>query len=448
MGGLNAIPEQIRRFFGGIRMPRTDRNRLLLSVALALLLHGVVFLLIPGPESLERPPFDAPLYVSFDPLPAEIDTAEDPPQDPIPEPVPDDPVPPPPPPPPPPPSEPELSGGPIAQTGPGSAPAERAPAPSPTPPAEAAPAPPPEPTPAPDSTPAPEPSPAPPPEPRPVPEPRRAPPPEPAPTPEPAPAPPPEPRPTPPPEPAPSPPPEPTPTPEPAPAPPPEPTPAPAPPRQAPTRTVDRGALTAPETRDPEDTQLQQELQILYDWQQQYREEIAEWEALQQERLAAADAVTPQPDASSPVNFFESQLASVLAAIRDTNRNVLTVTEGSAPGDPARAPSSPGPTGGDGSGILVESPGGVRHRIHGSSPDLTGISLPAGFPPEYPVRVVFSVNSRGEVVAAAASPPTPSHELNARIRDAVQGWRFETVTAGSPLVEGSVTIIVETAARR
>ncbi|TVR74323.1 MAG: hypothetical protein EA427_01180 [Spirochaetaceae bacterium] len=198
------------------------------------------------------------------------------------------------------------------------------------------------------------------------------------------------------------------------------------------------------------ETMLQQELQVLYDWQREFSRELADWEREQQERLAATDSAVPTPDASSPVNFFEAQLASVLAAIRDSDRNVLTVTDSGAPGVPAgpAGPDAPGDSPGDGSGIVVETPGGTRHRTRGSSPDLSGIALPAGFPTEYPVRVTFTVNSRGEVVSAGPSPPTPSGDLNARIRSAVQGWQFEAVSPGSPLVEGSVTIIVETATRR
>ena len=394
---LRSLPDTIR----AMRLPRTDRNRLLLAVGLAVLMHLVVFLLVPGPQLPEQRPFEVPLYVSFDPLPAEIDPEA--PAEPDP-PVPDPPQPAPPPEPDPVPATPDLAReepGPIASADPATPPAERAPA-------EPAPTPPPEPSP------------------EPVPE---TPPREPAPAPEPAPVP----------EPAPQPPP-PDPEPEPAPAPPP---PLPPPP---PERTVDRDALRSPATTTITETQIQQDLQVLYDWQQEFRQELADYEALQQERLTAAESVAPQPDTTSPVNFFEDQLARVLAAIRDSDRNVITVTEGRAP-VPGAEPDDPDAAAGDGSGIAIESAAGTRRRTSGTSPDLSGLALPPGFPAEYPVRVVFTVGSSGEVVTATPSPPTPSQELNDRIRTAVQRWRFEPAP-GSPPVQGSVTIIVETSTIR
>ncbi|TVR66843.1 MAG: hypothetical protein EA427_15540, partial [Spirochaetaceae bacterium] len=92
--GIVALAKELWREIRGAHLPRTDRNRLLLSVALALIIHGILFLLVPGPAALEPVRFEAPLYVSFDPLPEERALEPDPPPPPPP------PSPPPPPPPP------------------------------------------------------------------------------------------------------------------------------------------------------------------------------------------------------------------------------------------------------------------------------------------------------------------------------------------------------------
>lgn len=208
---------------------------------------------------------------------------------------------------------------------------------------------------------------------------------------------------------------------------------------------MDRGSLLEPATTADED-RLERELEVLYDWQQQVQQELAAYEEQQQQRLSATDSAAPTPTVSTRENFLANQLTQMLTAIRETSRNVITV------GDPNGPPATPGPgaqerSGGDGSGIVVDAPGGARSRISGSSPDLTGLSLPPGFPAEFPVRVVFSVDPRGEVLSPRLSPVTPSAELNNRIQNAVRDWRFEPAQ-GSSSVQGSVTIIVETSTRR
>jgi hypothetical protein len=449
----NSVPDKILGLFRSVRamvarwarlvgallreadVPQSDRKRLYLAVGIALGIHILGFLLIPGLQTIQPRPFETPLYVTFEPTPDDTVDLAEPELPPEPDPVPDDPAiePPDAPPepvgridPPTPPDSPtreepdrtepaELAGGDTAP--------DDAVASVPARPPEAAP------------TPAPA---------RPDPDPSQPPSPEaaPAPVPEPSPAP--------------------------APAPPPadpEPVAPPPPPpivQQEPEwtgeqaqRRFDPDALRAPSPTPGVDTAvLEEDLRVFYQWQENFEAELRAYEEEQDERFSGDELGTTRPDAAPGESELARQLSRMLAAIRDASNNVVTATEGEDGSDRPGASPSDDPTGpdgpeagGDGSGVSVGSGTGTRYRVSGGSPDLRGLSLPAGFPAEYPVQVVFSVNSFGGVTQVRLSPPTPVSELNRRIREAVERWQFQTAP-GSSSVNGSVTIIVETTTRR
>lgn len=402
---LRRISDRIRLVvarFPEVHLPVSDRKRLLLAVVLALLIHGIIFLMVPGPAERDFQPFDAPLYVRFDPLPDQPEPVAEPESvpelEPELEPAPHESTPPEP--------EPEAEPEPVTpdliggETDPVTAAIpERAPDPAPVP----APSPSPRITPQPPADSAP-----------------------PAAGLQPAPE-------------APS---------ESAPAPVPS-SPDPAPPaREAPTRTVQRGDLrSAPSAVD--DRRLATDLERFYDWQKQFSEELADYQ--RQQDAVRSDAIESTPreqEISGTETFIADQLNRILDAIRTADRNVITLRDDNGPESPGSDhDTATADDRGDGSGIEIDTPGGTRRRVTGSGLDLREVSLPAGFPAEYPVRVVFRVNAQGEVFSARPTPPTPSVELNSSISTAVEQWRFEPAPGSSP-VEGSVTIIVDTATRR
>lgn len=213
-------------------------------------------------------------------------------------------------------------------------------------------------------------------------------------------------------------------------------------------RTVDRAALAAGTETATATRRLEEELQQFYQWTEEFREELAEWEADQARRADAALSEAPPPAAHQ--TDLERALADFIQAIRDQSTNVVSATP---PGE--RAPGDNGPRDAmETSGVAIEGPGGRRLRVAGSAPDLRGLQLPAGFPPTYAVNVTFQVDQRGDVVVAAVVPPTPYPELDQRIASVVRSWRFQPApagagtTGGSSFVSGSVTIVVETAARQ
>ncbi|SIQ83915.1 TonB family C-terminal domain-containing protein [Alkalispirochaeta americana] len=352
---------------GPIRLPSSDRARFALALALALVLHGVLFFLFPSLDARDMEVLEPPLYVTFDPLP------EVPPQEPSPDPEEE---------PPPPPPEDLSPESPLQEE---EAPEKKdsppAPPPSPSPPVPA------------DDPPAP-PS-----------------------APEPA-------------------------QPDPVPPPPPP----PPPPRE---RSFDPNALREAPARE-DAPRVEQEIAELYQWQQEFQETLAAHDQEQQERLSATESL-PEQERSALRRSFSEELSRMLAELRQTGEQVVTSADLETPDAVSDQPRDRA----DSSGISIPAQdrsrdtgsGGRRLRVGGGSPDLQGLALPAGFPPEYPVRVIFSVNARGEVISARLAPPTPSDALNQRIRRAVQEWRFEP-SEGSPPVEGSVTIIVETKARQ
>ncbi|MFO8042527.1 MAG: hypothetical protein R6U25_04925 [Alkalispirochaeta sp.] len=65
---------------------RRERDRLLVAIAAAVLVHGVVFVVVPFSGLAERDRLDPPMYVALDPLPPE--QAEEP-AEPEPEPEPE-----------------------------------------------------------------------------------------------------------------------------------------------------------------------------------------------------------------------------------------------------------------------------------------------------------------------------------------------------------------------
>ncbi|HKK49511.1 MAG TPA: TonB family protein, partial [Alkalispirochaeta sp.] len=186
---------------------------------------------------------------------------------------------------------------------------------------------------------------------------------------------------------------------------------------------------------------LEQEISALYDWQSQHQEELEAWRERQEERSSRVDSEQSPDDARAADDTALAQrLSDLIEGIRAASSNVVD-SDDSAPRQSAQEDESSG----DGSGIEVEGDSGSRVRLRGAAVDLSSVSLGAGFPPDYPVQVRFTVNAAGTVIDARLQPPTPEPELNRAIEDAVEDWRFQPAPTGQTgLVEGFVTIIVQT----
>lgn len=182
---------------------------------------------------------------------------------------------------------------------------------------------------------------------------------------------------------------------------------------------------------------VESQMDQFYRWQRRNEAELAEWRARQAAR--ATDPAATAADTTREDSVFADALARTVEAIRSASSNVVDTA------DPTPDPVSDETTGGDGSGIAVDGPGGARHRTRGAAVDLQGVTLQPGVPPEYPVQVRFRVGADGRVTDARVFPPTPETDLNTAIEEAVGNWRFQP--ASDPTAEavtGFVTIIVQT----
>jgi TonB family protein len=224
------------------------------------------------------------------------------------------------------------------------------------------------------------------------------------------------------------------------------PPPPPPPPRRSEFSSLRGELAAAPDGR--EDSFLEGQIASLYDWQAEWRDQLAAWEDRQAAQTApqADDGASRDTAASTESDsFLASELDRLISGIRSSSDNVVEAAGPgvAAPGDSAT--DADDGTSGDGSGITVEDGGGTRRRVSGAPVALDNVSLGAGFPPEYPVSVRFSVDAAGRVFSAEVRPPTPEPELDAAILRAVRTWRFEAAaTSGAPPARGTVTIIVQT----
>lgn len=224
------------------------------------------------------------------------------------------------------------------------------------------------------------------------------------------------------------------------------PPPPPPPPRRSEFSSLRGEFAAAPD--GGEDSFLEGQIASLYDWQSEWQDQLAAWEERQATQAASpVDGDTSRDAAASSESdsFLSRELERLIAGIRSSSDNVV---EAAAPGASTTGDSaspSDDDASGDGSGITVEDGGGTRRRVSGAPVALQGISLGAGFPPEYPVSVRFSVDATGRVYSAEVRPPTPEPELDEAILRAVRTWRFEgAASPGAPPVRGTVTIIVQT----
>ncbi len=221
------------------------------------------------------------------------------------------------------------------------------------------------------------------------------------------------------------------------------PPPPPLPPR---TRVASdlRGDFAPSESRSTDAAFLNEQLQALYDWQEAYRRDLEVWEAEQAQRLDGGE-VAPRPLQPEIEGALARELDRLVDAIRSGSTNVI---ETASPGD--REPPDAAETDSAASGgIAIGDGDGRRTRLRGDPIALDTVSLGAGFPAEYPVSVRFRVNAAGRVVSASVFPPTPEPGLDSALVEAVRTWIFQPAPSpDSPVVEGSVTIIVETRAGR
>ncbi|MCG8479063.1 MAG: energy transducer TonB [Spirochaetales bacterium] len=205
-----------------------------------------------------------------------------------------------------------------------------------------------------------------------------------------------------------------------------------------------RGDFAPSQSASAEAAFLEQQLQALYDWQETYRRDLEAWEA---EQSTGADAGEPSTPPLRPEidGALERELDRLVDAIRGASTNLIDTA---APGDgePLATPDADPVQEG---GIAIGEGDGRRARIAGDSVALDTVSLGAGFPAEYPVSVRFRVDAAGRVVSASVFPPTPAPDLDFAIIEAVRTWVFQPApSSDSPVVEGTVTIIVETRAGR
>lgn len=218
---------------------------------------------------------------------------------------------------------------------------------------------------------------------------------------------------------------------------PPQPLPQPLPPR---TRSTDAAALRTQATDGTIPVDTQAEVAQFYRWVSERQQQLSEYDA-RQRRREDATGPTDAPATTQEDSDLQAALRQFIQNITTRSDNVVTASPG--PGDP----DTPGPSG-EPSGVTVGGPGGPRRRTSGGAPSLAGLNLPPGFPPAYAVHVTFRVSPQGQVVRSTVIPPTPYPELDRRITAAVDQWRFEPASdGGSSVVEGSVTILVDTSVR-
>ena len=211
-------------------------------------------------------------------------------------------------------------------------------------------------------------------------------------------------------------------------------------PRQAPERGFDFSdefSDAGPTEPATDSEQVQEFLQ----WQSEF---LTEYEEYTEQRRRSADTTSPD-DAPAPTDantVLQEQLEEVLRALRsDSSRTVET--------DPVPDASTPGRTASPGSsavpGISIGDGAGTRRLVSGQIPDLSGVRVPAFFPPSFPVRAVLSVDSTGRVTDVTRQPPSGSNELDDRIERAMRRWQFqEAESRQSGVVQGTVYIIVNT----
>lgn len=231
----------------------------------------------------------------------------------------------------------------------------------------------------------------------------------------------------------------------------------PAPP-SGPRGRIDRSGFERSEApRDPRFVSAQ--LDRIYTEQSDYFDELAAYRDRQSDAAADAmdsDGSEPDSEAASPtdserLNSLAAALSRMIAGIENADNVVSAVTDGepgATDGDPDDSRESPGD--GPGSGTISLGDGaGARTLVYPEDPriDLSGVELPAGFPPDYVVPVSFRVDAAGVVVDATADPRVPSQALISAVETQIETWRFQSAP-GSRIVTGSITILVQTGNRR
>jgi TonB family protein len=229
-----------------------------------------------------------------------------------------------------------------------------------------------------------------------------------------------------------------------------EPEPQPAPSYVPPQKQGRPSAATTPatttETSEWDASQLDQIVAI----QEEYLRELEEYEARQQALLddtsdgsTSTDQAQESPDSAPRFADFQDALSRMISGIESADNVVRTTpddssaTTGTTSSQDANGPGIDGVTVGEGTG--------QRQLVAGSSPDLSSVELPAGFPPEYLVVVDFTVAGNGAVTWAAPRRPTPVPQLDSVLSAAVRSWQFQPApSGGSSSVRGSVTIVVDT----
>lgn len=181
------------------------------------------------------------------------------------------------------------------------------------------------------------------------------------------------------------------------------------------------------------------QLDAATEFRESYQEQVADWER----RNTAAATQPPGSTAGDPRTALQAQLESLLDAIADAAENVVRVDDDGVVSTPDQAPDATG----DGSGITVGSGTGSRARIDpGTPPNFATLQLPPGYPARFVVRLAIVVDANGVVVSATPFPSSGSRDLDERLIASVRTWRFERAP-GAPTVRGEVLFDVETRSR-
>lgn len=216
-----------------------------------------------------------------------------------------------------------------------------------------------------------------------------------------------------------------------------EPAPPPSPPRE---RSFDP-ANVATSTSVNAEIQASQ-IEEITRLQEEYLADLAAWQDLQSASSVetnGGDTDTPQSDPA--LSSFQDALSRAIDGIRQAE-NVVTATSQrqSTGADPESDSPGDEPSG----RVTIGEGGGRRALVAGDPPDLSGVSLPPGFPPEYLVTVSFDVGSDGWVQRARLKNGTPAPQLDEILRETIESWRFEPAQ-GAGVVSGTVTIVVTAA---
>ncbi len=210
---------------------------------------------------------------------------------------------------------------------------------------------------------------------------------------------------------------------------------------QAPVSTVDL-ATVLQELSSPQESTTRM-VEDVYQFQQEYSRLLETY----QDRVADSGPTAQETAAVDRTrNLLTRRISDLQQAITRNRSNLVTLDTGdpdspSSATGPASTPSSAAGT--DGSGITVDGPGGTRTRLDHRRLDVSDLSFPSYFPPEMVTQIDFTVDRNGDVIRAEVLFPTGSDQLDARLRNYVMTWQYESASGSHTGEEnGTVPVII------